>query len=161
MKFRTLYGMGIAQCDQKAARDCYLRACRTISEKDMRVHSIAERASNENSLSQLKSAVEREEVVLEVGWLDKKIKIGTGLHEDIREVVIRVLDQYKVVFAWGPEDMPGVDWFVVTHRLAVDPSMKPVKQNKRYMSADRREFVRKEVSMLMAVEHVSEVEYHE
>lgn len=41
--------------------------------------------------------------------------------------MIRVLVQYKVVFAWGPEDIPGVDRFVVTHRLAVDPSVKPVK----------------------------------
>lgn len=58
MKFRMPEGVGIARCEQKAARDCYLRACKRIGEKDMRVHSKAERASKEDSMGWPGPAVE-------------------------------------------------------------------------------------------------------
>lgn len=35
MKFHTLIGVGVACCDQRAARDCYIWACQKIGEKDM------------------------------------------------------------------------------------------------------------------------------
>lgn len=53
--------------------------------------------------------------------------------------------------------MPGVDRSNITPRLAVNPTVKLVKQKKRYLSTDRWEFVKKEVAMLMAIGHVREV----
>lgn len=55
----------------------------------MRVHSIAEKASKEESLGRLEPAVELEEIMFENDRPDRKVKIGTGLLEDIREGVIR------------------------------------------------------------------------
>lgn len=153
--------MGITWCDQKAARDCYLRACKKIGEKDMRVHYIAERASKEDSVNQPEPVVELEKVVLEAGWTDRKVKIGTRLSEEIRVVVIRVLREYRLVFAWGIKYVPSVDRLVIMHLLAVDPTSNQVKQKKRYLSTDQWEFVKNKVSMFVVVGHVREVKYPE
>lgn len=42
------------------------------------------------------------------------------------------------MFAWTPLDMLGIDTKVVTHRLAIHPSAKPVAQRKRKVSKDKR-----------------------
>ncbi|XP_019151001.1 PREDICTED: uncharacterized protein LOC109147799 [Ipomoea nil] len=55
--------------------------------------------------------------------------------------------------------MPGVDRSIISHRLVVDPSHRPVIQKKRYLANDRREFVKKEVSTLLAAGHIREVKY--
>ncbi|XP_019177744.1 PREDICTED: uncharacterized protein LOC109172949 [Ipomoea nil] len=55
--------------------------------------------------------------------------------------------------------MPGIDRSIITHKLAVDPSGKPMHQRKRYMSAERREFVKMEVTALLHVGHIKEIYY--
>lgn len=54
----------------------------------MRVHSITEKASKEESLSRLEPAVELEEIAIDAYRPDRKVRIDTGLPEDIREAVI-------------------------------------------------------------------------
>ncbi|XP_031127557.1 uncharacterized protein LOC116029650 [Ipomoea triloba] len=69
--------------------------------------------------------------------------------ETAKESVVQVLKKYRQIFAWGPEDMPGVDRSIITHRLAVDPTYRLVVQRKRHLSIDRREFVKKEIDALL------------
>ncbi|VFQ77221.1 unnamed protein product [Cuscuta campestris] len=57
--------------------------------------------------------------------------------------------------------MPGVDPKIICHRLAVDPTHKPVKQKKRFLSVERREFVTKQVTTLQFIGHIREVRYPE
>ena len=35
------------------------------------------------------------------------------------------------LFAWAPEDMPEIHLRVICHKLAIDPKVLPVSQNKR------------------------------
>ena len=55
------------------------------------------------------------------------VYIGSKLVEDIRSSLIRFLEQNMEVFAWKQEDMGGVDLVVITHKLNVNPSFKPIK----------------------------------
>ncbi|CAH9069202.1 unnamed protein product [Cuscuta europaea] len=48
---------------------------------------------------------------------------------------------------------------VITHRLTVDPASTPIKQKRRYLSADRRDFIKGEVAMLLSIKHIKEVKY--
>ena len=57
--------------------------------------------------------------------------VGTKLAEDLRSLLIHFLKQNKDVFAWKQEDMGGIDLAIITHRLNVNPSFKPVKQKKK------------------------------
>ncbi|CAH9107126.1 unnamed protein product [Cuscuta europaea] len=70
-----------------------------------------------------------------------------------------VLRSYVVIFVWGAEDMPGINRKVITHRLSVDPASAPVMQKRRYLSVERRDFVKGEVTMLLSISHIKEVKY--
>ena len=59
------------------------------------------------------------------------VYIGSKLAEAIRSPLIRFLERNMEVFTWKQEDMGGVDPVVITHRLNVNPSFKPVKKKRR------------------------------
>lgn len=102
-----------------------------------------------------------EEVAFDASHPERKVKIGADLPKAIRSTIVAVLEEFRVIFAWGPEDMPVVDWSIIRHWLFVDLTAKPVKQKKRYMSTKRREFVKKVANMLLTISHVWEVGYPE
>ena len=57
--------------------------------------------------------------------------------------------------------MGGVDPTVITHRLNVSPSFKPVKQKRRSFALDRQKAINEEVGKLLQEEAIREVEYPE
>ena len=57
--------------------------------------------------------------------------IGSRLAEDLRHLLIHFLKQNKDVFTWKQEDMGRIDPAIITHRLNVSPSFKPVKKKRR------------------------------
>ena len=61
------------------------------------------------------------------------------------------------VFAWSYKDMPGIDPSVITHRLNVCPSFKPVLQKKRVFAPETDNVVKDEVQKLMAAKFIQEV----
>ena len=65
------------------------------------------------------------------------------------------------VLAWKQEDMGGVDPVVITHRLNVDPSFKPVKQKRRIFAPKRQKAINEEVGKLLQEKAIREVEYPE
>lgn len=97
------------------------------------------------------SASEVEEVMIDQERPEKTIKIGAGLPTQLRDEIIHVLTTYKIIFAWGLKDMPGVDQSVICHHLLVIPGSKPVRPKKRHLSSERREFVKEETRTLLVV----------
>lgn len=47
----------------------------------------------------------------------KEVKIGAALEEDVKKGLIELLKEYVDVFAWSYADMPGLDTYIVTHKL--------------------------------------------
>ncbi|GAA0173861.1 hypothetical protein LIER_27380 [Lithospermum erythrorhizon] len=68
---------------------------------------------------------EVEEVPFELGKADKTFRIGTKLLEEHKQRLITLVREYADVFAWGPEDMPGIDPTVDVHKLYVDSTFQP------------------------------------
>ena len=54
-------------------------------------------------------------------------KVGADLEEKIKKDLVQFLKKNIDVFAWSHEDTPGIDPSVITHRLNVCPSFKPVR----------------------------------
>nr|GMC66524.1 uncharacterized protein LOC109189889 [Ipomoea batatas] len=52
-----------------------------------------------------KPVVELEEVVLDLNYPDRMVRICVGLTESIKKVVVHVLRDYKEIFVYGLEDM--------------------------------------------------------
>ena len=63
--------------------------------------------------------------------------IGFKLAENLRSPLTHFLRQNKDVFAWKQADMGGIDPNIITHRLNVSPSFKPVKQKRRSFAPER------------------------
>ena len=55
--------------------------------------------------------------------------------------------------------MGGIDPAVITHRLNISPSFKPVKQKRRSFALERQKAVDEEVNKLLQVKAIREVEY--
>ena len=87
--------------------------------------------------------------------------ISSKLAEDLTSLLTHFLRQNKDVFAWKQADMGGIDPIIITHRLNVSPSFKPVKQKKRSFAPERLKAINEEVGKLLQAGAIREVEYPE
>jgi hypothetical protein len=55
--------------------------------------------------------------------------------------------------------MFGIPREVVENKLGIDPSYKPIKQNERRYTPERRETIRQEVNKLLEVGFIRPVDY--
>ncbi|VFQ98405.1 unnamed protein product [Cuscuta campestris] len=161
MKFPTPCGIGVARGDQKLARSCYVRITKKLPRDETLVVHAQEEMRKLEARPKVEPAEEVEEVPLDPQIPERKVKVGASLTTSQRRHLVEVLAAYRVIFAWGPGDMPGVDPKIICHRLAVNPESRPVKQKKRFLSSERREFVSKEVTTLQSIGHIREVKYPE
>ena len=65
------------------------------------------------------------------------------------------------VFSWKQEDMGGVDPVVITHKLNVNPSFKPIEQKRRSFTPEKQKAINEEVGKLLKAKAIREVEYPE
>ena len=151
VKFPTEYGIGQAQEDQLAARECYL----TMMDLDEQVQMI--------SVEEIRFVAEPTEVLedvpLEEGNPEKFTRIGTSMEKKTKQDLVQFLRENSDVFAWSHEDMPGIDPSVITHRLNVYPSSKPVRQKKRVFAPERDDAIKEEVQKLTTAQFIREVYY--
>src|SRR3989442_8662652 len=61
----------------------------------------------------------------------KNLEIGSDLRTEIIENLKACLKKNEKAFAWGYEDMPGIDRSIAQHFIPTDPDKKPVKQKRR------------------------------
>ena len=57
--------------------------------------------------------------------------------------------------------MGGIDPTIITHRLNVSPSFKPVKQKRRSFALERQKAINEEIDKLLQAGAIKEVEYPE
>ncbi|KAG9454401.1 hypothetical protein H6P81_007305 [Aristolochia fimbriata] len=70
-----------------------------------------------------------------------------------------LLHEYRDIFAWNYTEMPGLDPRVAVHKLAVHPSVRPVKQSQRRFRPELVPEIEKVVDKLIAVNFIREVKY--
>ena len=143
--------------NQRIARECFSTLIKqktvdniNMDELDMR-DEVSTRPSPSKELEPVQLGDQPEHLVY----------IGSKLAEDIKSPLIRFLKQNKEVFAWKQEDMGGIDPTVITHRLNVSPSFRPVKQKRRSFAQERQKAINEEVSKLLQENAIREVEYLE
>ncbi|XP_074374533.1 uncharacterized protein LOC141714939 [Apium graveolens] len=67
--------------------------------------------------TKVEPATQTVEIELDPGNPTRKLKIGKGLETSFQKELFLLLREYMDVFAWAPEDMPGIDQSVVMHRF--------------------------------------------
>ena len=146
VKFPTEHGVGQVQGDQLAARECYLamfamdEQVQTLNIEEKRVVAEPTEASADISLDESNP--------------ERCTKVGVDLKGKIKEDLVQFLKKNIDVFAWSHKDMPGIDPSVITHRLNVCPSFKPIRQKKRVFAPERGNAVKDEVQKLMVVKFI-------
>ena len=134
-----------------AAKECYL-AMMALDEQ-VQMMSIEERRFVAEPTEIL------EDVPLEEGNPEKFTRIGTSMEEKTKQDLVQFLRENIDVFAWSHEDMSGIDPGVITHRLNVYPSSKPVRQKKRVFAPERDNAIKEEVQKLTTAQFIREVYY--
>ncbi|KAK8559400.1 hypothetical protein V6N13_026823 [Hibiscus sabdariffa] len=75
----------------------------------------------------------------------REVKIGTTTSSETRRGLIELLHEYKDVFAWTYQDMPGLSESVAVHKLPIKQECKPIQQRLRRMKPDMLLKIRDEV----------------
>ena len=57
----------------------------------------------------------------------REVQIGTFISPKTRDKLISLLQEFKDVFAWTYQDMPGLNTDIVMHELPLKPECKPVQ----------------------------------
>ncbi|KAG9442525.1 hypothetical protein H6P81_018379 [Aristolochia fimbriata] len=104
--------------------------------------------------------------------VDELKKVDLGTTEDPRPTFLcasplaeeeveymSLLREYRDIFAWNYTEMPGLDPRVAVHKLAVHPSVRPVKQSQRRFRPELVPKIEKEVDKLIAANFIREVKY--
>ncbi|CAL8994056.1 unnamed protein product [Prunus brigantina] len=90
---------------------------------------------------------------------DRQVRIGTSLSPSLRTDFITFLRANSEVFAWSYNDMPGISSDVISHKLSISPSFKPVRQKRHSYDTERYEAMKTEVDKLQAIGFIREVTY--
>lgn len=64
-----------------------------------------------------------EEILLEA---DKNVHFGIVLNSLVKDNLVNLLKCRMIIFTWYLKDVISVDPILVTHKLSIDESIKPV-----------------------------------
>ncbi|KAL0286978.1 UNVERIFIED_CONTAM: hypothetical protein Sradi_7134300 [Sesamum radiatum] len=87
---------------------------------------------------------------------EKTTRIGSHMSDVIRKEVVQYLQSNANIFAWTPQDLERIDPKVITHHLNIDPSIKSVKQKKRYFGPEKDKIIQAELDKFIAAGHIKE-----
>jgi hypothetical protein len=98
-------------------------------------------------------------IILDDEHPKKSTRIGANLAPQTRKSIIHFLKKNKDVFAWSHEDMPGIDPSIISHKLNIDPRLRPIKQKRRVFAPERNNAIMEEVDKLLTANFIREVFY--
>ena len=145
IKFPTISGVGMVREDQRVAPECYSAS---IKQKAVDNVYVDELDMRDKVLTRPEPSEELEPVSLDDDS-EHLAYIGSQLAEDLKGLLTQFLRQNKDVFAWKQADMGGIDPAIITHRLNVNPSFKPIKQKRRSFTLERQKAITEEVGKLL------------
>ena len=131
--------------DQRVARECY-----SASMKQKTVDSIyVDELNMRDEVNTRPEPLEELEPIQLDDHPEHLACVGSKLAEDLRSPLTRFLKQNKDVYTWKLEDMGGIDPVIITHRLCVSPSFKPIKQKRRGFAPERQKAINEEVGKFL------------
>ncbi|KAK5811290.1 hypothetical protein PVK06_026618 [Gossypium arboreum] len=89
----------------------------------------------------------------------QEVKIGTCITTEMKRDLIELLQEFKDVFAWSYQDMPGLDTDIVVHRLPIKEECNPVQQKLQRMRPDVLLKIKEEVRKQFDVGFLKVVKY--
>lgn len=69
------------------------------------------------------------------------LKLKLNLDDDSKRALVELLQSNLDIFAWKLKDFPRVDPKLISHRLNIDSTKKPMQQRKRKISMEKNEII--------------------
>jgi hypothetical protein len=91
--------------------------------------------------------------------VNKPISISMSLSTEERKCLIDLLHDYKDVFAWDYDEMPGIDPGLVAHSLNVEPGTRPMVQLMRTFHTKVEAQITQEVKKLLAAGFIKPIQH--
>ncbi|XP_070035688.1 uncharacterized protein [Nicotiana tomentosiformis] len=85
--------------------------------------------------------------------------ISIHAEEKIRDALIQLLFEFKDVFAWSYDDMPGISIDLVVHKLPTYPDCPPFQQKQRKFKTDISDKIKEEVAKQLKAGVIRVVRY--
>ena len=89
----------------------------------------------------------------------KHIKIGKDLPNAVKRDIMAITADFRDIFAFSMEEMPGIPTNVMCHKLDIKPGYKPMKQKLRHQGKERIEAAKTEVENLLKAGFIRECKY--
>ena len=89
----------------------------------------------------------------------RPISISSSLTKKEKTEPILLLKEFKDVFAWDYNEMPGLDPGLVAHTLNVDPEAKPMAQPAKIFHTKIEGQIVKEVQKLLATGFIKPIQH--
>ncbi|XP_049393035.1 uncharacterized protein LOC125857472 [Solanum stenotomum] len=89
----------------------------------------------------------------------KEIKISLHVKKEIRDAITHLLFEYKDVFAWSYDDMPGLSVDLVVHKLPTHPDFPPVQQKRRKFKPYVSEKIKEEIMKQLNANVIQTIRY--
>ncbi|CAL8175002.1 unnamed protein product [Prunus armeniaca] len=90
---------------------------------------------------------------------NRQVRIGTSLPPELRSDLFAFLRLNSVVFVWSYNDMPGISPDIISHRLSINPTVRPVRQKCCAYDPEQYEAMRAKVDKLSTIGFIKEVDY--
>lgn len=129
MKFPVGEAIAEVKGGKKTARECYNITSKNSRDNPIEIY-LGETVDmrDDEKLIHGEPVEELIEAELEPGRPEWTIKLCVASDPWTRTELLEFLRENKDVFAWSHNDIPGIDPRIISHRLAVDPDYRPVKQ---------------------------------
>jgi hypothetical protein len=75
----------------------------------------------------------------------ENIHIGASCTEDEIQTYKALFQEFRDVFAWSYEEMPGIDPAIVVHEIKTYPDAKPIRQRLRQIHPRKAAAIKAEV----------------
>ena len=155
VRFPTKNGVGKMRGDQQLARRCFQISVQSDETKDpLTIDKLDQREEEERG-----SPAEQLEAILIGENSDRKVWVGSQLPDTEHHRLAELLTANADIFAWSAADMSGIPPETMTHRLNIDPTMKPVRQKKRSFAPERQKAIDEEVDKLLEAGFIRESTY--
>ena len=145
VKFPTENGVGMAREDQPVARECYVTSMKQKATDSIHMDDLDMR----DELDTRPTPSEELEPIQLDDQPEHLTYIGSKLAKGDKDLLILFLKQNMEVFAWKQKDMEGINPAIITHKLNIIPSFKPVKLKRRSFAPERQKAINEEVSKLL------------
>ncbi|XP_072094204.1 uncharacterized protein [Arachis hypogaea] len=153
--------------DHKEARQCYNISMKFQNRSTQQVNNVGLN-QKEDTLAELdpradfpdrpKPSDDLQKVYFNNDF-NKFTYVGTSLNVSELQAITIFLQEHADLFAWTPSDMPGIDPQIISHKLAINPEIRPVQQKKRRLGDEKRRASLEETQKLINAEFIKEIRF--